>query len=227
MSYQNFAGYAGDLLAIDAYALLKGDSTSVLIDVRTQAEWAYVGTPDIQALGKTPLFLEWQSYPSMEVDPNFTRPPRSATPVSRRRARRVAPVPVSLGRPFAPGCHRDDERRVGALFQCVGWFRRRARRFTPKRRGQRVEGGRVALVADVKRRARLSSAASPKHRLSAVHLTPETRPWTCMTNPIRIALTRASSERPPLGEAWRRCCDRLRAEVGDAVFNSWFGLPHS
>ena len=27
----------------------------------------------------------------------------------------------------------------------------------------------------------------------------------------------------PFGEAWRRCCDRLRAEVGDAVFNSWFG----
>ena len=28
---------------------------------------------------------------------------------------------------------------------------------------------------------------------------------------------------PPFGEAWRRCCDRLRAEVGDAVFSSWFG----
>ena len=28
---------------------------------------------------------------------------------------------------------------------------------------------------------------------------------------------------PPLGEAWRRCCDRLRAEVGEAVFSSWFG----
>ena len=72
MSYQNFVGYAGDLLAVDAYALLEGDSTSVLIDVRTQAEWAYVGTPDVQALGKTPLFLEWQSYPSMAVDANFT-----------------------------------------------------------------------------------------------------------------------------------------------------------
>jgi rhodanese-related sulfurtransferase len=71
MSYQNFPGYAGDILAIDAYALLKGDSTSVLIDVRTQAEWAYVGTPDIQAIGKTPLFLEWQRYPSMTVDVNF------------------------------------------------------------------------------------------------------------------------------------------------------------
>jgi rhodanese-related sulfurtransferase len=72
MSYQNFAGYAGDLLAIDAHMLLEGDSSSVLIDVRTQAEWAYVGTPDLQALGKTPLLLEWQSYPSMAVDPNFT-----------------------------------------------------------------------------------------------------------------------------------------------------------
>jgi rhodanese-related sulfurtransferase len=72
MSYQNFLGYAGDILATDAYTLLDGDSTSILIDVRTQAEWTYVGTPDIQALGKTPLFLEWQSYPSMAVDANFT-----------------------------------------------------------------------------------------------------------------------------------------------------------
>jgi rhodanese-related sulfurtransferase len=71
MSYQNFLGYAGDILAVDAYALLKGDSTSVLIDVRTQAEWTYVGTPDVQAFGKRPFFLEWQSYPSMAIDANF------------------------------------------------------------------------------------------------------------------------------------------------------------
>jgi rhodanese-related sulfurtransferase len=72
MSYQNFLGYAGDILAVDTYALLRGDSTSILIDVRTQAEWTYVGTPDIQAIGKMPLFLEWQSYPSMAVDTDFT-----------------------------------------------------------------------------------------------------------------------------------------------------------
>jgi rhodanese-related sulfurtransferase len=71
MSYQNFHGYAGDILAVDAYTLLEGESTSVLIDVRTRAEWAYVGIPDIQALGKTTLFLEWQSYPSMAVDTSF------------------------------------------------------------------------------------------------------------------------------------------------------------
>jgi rhodanese-related sulfurtransferase len=71
MSYQNFAGYAGDLLAVDAYALLEGDFSSALIDVRTQAEWTYVGTPDLQPLGKRPLFSEWQSYPTMTVDDNF------------------------------------------------------------------------------------------------------------------------------------------------------------
>ena len=57
MSYQNFLGYAGNILAINAYALLKGNSTSVLIDVRTQVESNYVGTPDIQALGK--LHCSW------------------------------------------------------------------------------------------------------------------------------------------------------------------------
>lgn len=71
MSYQNFAGYAGDLLALDAYALLEGDAAAVLIDVRTNAEWAFVGTPDIRSLGKTPLFLEWQSYPSMTIEADF------------------------------------------------------------------------------------------------------------------------------------------------------------
>jgi rhodanese-related sulfurtransferase len=71
MSYQSFAGYAGDLLAVDAYELLEGDASAVLIDVRTKAEWAYVGTPDIRSLGKTPLFLEWQSYPSMAINADF------------------------------------------------------------------------------------------------------------------------------------------------------------
>jgi rhodanese-related sulfurtransferase len=71
MSYQNFAGYSGDLLATDAFALLERDPSSVLIDVRTKPEWAYVGAPDLSGLGKTPIFLEWQTYPSMEVDPNF------------------------------------------------------------------------------------------------------------------------------------------------------------
>jgi rhodanese-related sulfurtransferase len=71
MSDQSVVGYAGDLLSPDAYGLLARDATSILIDVRTQAEWAWVGVPDLKALGKTPLYLEWQSFPSMQADGNF------------------------------------------------------------------------------------------------------------------------------------------------------------
>jgi rhodanese-related sulfurtransferase len=90
MSYQNFAGYAGDLLAIDAYALLEGDSSSVLIDVRTQAEWTYVGTPNLRTLGKTLLLLEWQSYPSMAVDAEFAS--RLEAMLQSGRVERGAPL---------------------------------------------------------------------------------------------------------------------------------------
>ncbi len=71
MSYQNGEGYAGDMLSADAYDLLSGESTATLIDVRTQAEWAYVGVPDLRPLRKAPLFLEWQWFPSMQVDERF------------------------------------------------------------------------------------------------------------------------------------------------------------
>lgn len=71
MSYQSGSGYAGDMLSADAYGLLAGEAAATLIDVRTQAEWAYVGVPDLSPLGKAVLFLEWQSFPSMQVDERF------------------------------------------------------------------------------------------------------------------------------------------------------------
>lgn len=72
MCKENAVGYAGDLLATDAYELLSTDVDSALVDVRTQAEWAYVGVPDLTSIGKTALFLEWQSFPAMRVDPGFS-----------------------------------------------------------------------------------------------------------------------------------------------------------
>jgi rhodanese-related sulfurtransferase len=71
MSDENAAGYAGDLLATDAVQFLAREVSVTLIDVRPQAEWAYVGVPDLTSLGKTPLFLEWQSFPAMQVSPSF------------------------------------------------------------------------------------------------------------------------------------------------------------
>lgn len=71
MSYQSVVGYAGDMLSVDAYALLARETTATLIDVRTQPEWTYVGVPDLSSLGRTPVFFEWQSFPSMHVDERF------------------------------------------------------------------------------------------------------------------------------------------------------------
>jgi rhodanese-related sulfurtransferase len=71
MSLQGASGYAGDLIPAEAFRLLASAEPSALIDVRTQPEWAYVGTPELTTLGKAPLFLEWQVYPAMKPDPHF------------------------------------------------------------------------------------------------------------------------------------------------------------
>jgi rhodanese-related sulfurtransferase len=44
---------------------------SQLIDVRTRAEWTYVGIPDLGAIGKRTILVEWQTFPDQTVDPRF------------------------------------------------------------------------------------------------------------------------------------------------------------
>lgn len=63
--------YAGDLSVQDAWALLRSDPSARLIDVRTSAEWNFVGIPDLAELGREPGLVEWQMYPSMQVNPAF------------------------------------------------------------------------------------------------------------------------------------------------------------
>src|SRR5262245_6704202 len=55
----------------DAWARLKSDAGSVLIDVRTGAEWTSVGFPDLSSIGKKPLLIEWQTYPDGQVNAQF------------------------------------------------------------------------------------------------------------------------------------------------------------
>jgi len=71
MPFANAAGYARDVTAAEAYETLRNEATSRLIDVRTKAEWIYVGAPLLEDLGRSPFFLEWQIFPSMAVDPAF------------------------------------------------------------------------------------------------------------------------------------------------------------
>lgn len=63
--------YAGDVTSTEAWALLKSDPQAQLVDVRTMAEWAYVGTPDLSSLDREIHCVEWQTFPSMAVNPNF------------------------------------------------------------------------------------------------------------------------------------------------------------
>ncbi len=63
--------YAGDVTPQEAYAAATGDGQALLVDVRTRAEWAYVGVPDLAAAEHQVVFLEWQRYPSGEVNSGF------------------------------------------------------------------------------------------------------------------------------------------------------------
>jgi rhodanese-related sulfurtransferase len=55
----------------EAWARLKRDPVSVLIDVRTNAEWAFVGLPDLSSIGKRPVQVEWQEFPGDRLNPAF------------------------------------------------------------------------------------------------------------------------------------------------------------
>ena len=57
--------YIGALLPSEAYELLRQDPSAKLVDVRTQAEWDYVG--------KVPgsVQIEWQTYPGGRPNPAF------------------------------------------------------------------------------------------------------------------------------------------------------------
>lgn len=67
------ASYAGDVQPDEAWRELQADQTSVLIDVRTQPEWAFVGIPDLSSAEKQPLLVQWQVYPSMQQNPQFAQ----------------------------------------------------------------------------------------------------------------------------------------------------------
>ena len=65
------AGYAGDVIPAVAWKILGELKDAILIDVRTRAEWNYVGVPDLAGLDKKPGLVEWQVFPSMQVNPEF------------------------------------------------------------------------------------------------------------------------------------------------------------
>ncbi len=50
---------------------LSGNPEAVLVDVRTDAEWSFVGIPDLGPAGKEVRLIPWQVYPTMQRNAGF------------------------------------------------------------------------------------------------------------------------------------------------------------
>ena len=96
-------GYAGDITPEQAWKLLSDNPRAVLVDVRTDAEWRWVGVPDLSSLGHEVVYIEWNSNDGAR-NKNFLTELRD----------RVAPSEAGAGeRPVVFLC-RSGNRSIGA-----------------------------------------------------------------------------------------------------------------
>lgn len=71
MSGQEATGYAGDVSVRAAWDSLAQQPEATLVDVRSKAEWIFVGIPVLSAVGKAPLLVEWNDFASGQLVPDF------------------------------------------------------------------------------------------------------------------------------------------------------------
>ena len=55
----------------ETWTRLGKDAGSVLVDVRTSSEWAFVGLPDLSSIGKRPVLVEWLDFPGNQLNQTF------------------------------------------------------------------------------------------------------------------------------------------------------------
>lgn len=101
------AGYAGDVQPREAWEALASRPDAVLVDVRSTAEWTFVGLPDLRSLEKQPVLVPWQNFPGMVPNPDFIETlkaqiPSTAAPIyflcrSGARSRAAAIAATAAG----------------------------------------------------------------------------------------------------------------------------------
>lgn len=62
----------------DVWEALRADPLARLVDCRTDAEWNFVGVPDLSATGQDLVLVPWQVYPAMQVNGSFIEHMRQA-----------------------------------------------------------------------------------------------------------------------------------------------------
>ena len=60
-----------NVAATQAWEALQTDTSAQLVDVRTDAEWNFVGVPELRAAGKQTVLIPWQMYPTMQRNGSF------------------------------------------------------------------------------------------------------------------------------------------------------------
>ncbi|MEQ8442263.1 MAG: rhodanese-like domain-containing protein [Alphaproteobacteria bacterium] len=67
------AGYKDDIPIQGAWDILKDEPGAALIDVRTAAEWQFVGVPILDSIGKQTVLVEWIRFPGGAANPDFVQ----------------------------------------------------------------------------------------------------------------------------------------------------------
>jgi rhodanese-related sulfurtransferase len=67
-----------DIAPAETWAALQADPAARLVDVRTDAEWNFVGLADVTSTGHRVALVPWQVYPTMAVNPHFVHGLREA-----------------------------------------------------------------------------------------------------------------------------------------------------
>lgn len=133
MCTEQTRAYAGDITPEQAWKLLSENPEAVLVDVRTDAEWRFVGVPDLSSLGRDVVYIEWNRTDGTRND-NFVAelighvPPRDDRPVvflCRSGNRSIGAAEAATEAGIAPSYnvlngfegHLDDEGHRGG----VGW----------------------------------------------------------------------------------------------------------
>jgi rhodanese-related sulfurtransferase len=92
-----------------AWEALKASPEAQLCDVRTDAEWNFVGIPDLHDIGRETVLIPWQLYPTMQRNGGFVEHLREAgltpeTPIyfiCRSGARSLAAAEAAAAAGFA------------------------------------------------------------------------------------------------------------------------------
>ena len=221
MSSENAAGYAGDVLAAEAYRLLS--SHEAFGPDRCPDRGGMGLRRRSRSLGprQDSTFSRMAEFSDHAGRPGLCGAPDALARSRRRRTRRAPAFPLPVRRPLATGGGRDDQGGLGSMPQRLGRIR-----------GPVWIPGATAMAWAAGRRAAFPGSRPSPHSLlretSASQMIPSLSRARVPTMGLRHETVAVSSEvnavgGPLLGQSWRRCSERLRAELGDDIFNSWFG----